>query len=222
MNEERYDVKEELKKDLWLLIVIIAALLSAVVIYNYLPNRIPMHWNDEGQIDGYGGRGSIFLFPLLGLGIYAGMLFSPLIDPRRANYAKFRGPYRVIRAILAIFSIVAYAVVAAASLGYVVKMDFIMPLGISLMFIVMGNYMGKIRHNYFLGIKTPWTLASEDVWIKTHRLGGRLWVIAGIIGAIGAFIGGKWAFAFALIPIIAASIISVVYSYILYARSQIS
>ncbi|AEE97796.1 SdpI family protein [Mahella australiensis] len=220
MNEGHYDLKQALKSDIWLIVIIAAALLSAIAVYGRLPDKIPMHWNISGEIDSYGGKGSIFLLPLMNAGIYTLMLVTPLIDPRRNNYGKFKGAYRVMRAVFVILFTIIYGVVMLASLGYKVKVDFIITFSISLMFIVFGNYMGKIRHNYFVGIKTPWTLADEDVWLKTHRLGGRLFVLAGILSMIGSFIGGTPAFILMMISVAVAALIPTIYSYIIYNRSH--
>lgn len=218
MNEERYDVRQEIRSDIWLIIIIAAMLISAFAIYGSLPEKIPMHWNINGEIDQYGTRNSIFLLPLMNVGIYFAMLFSPLIDPKRNNYGKFKGAYRLIRAIIVLILTIFYVIVAMASMGYEVKVDFIIPFSISVMFIIIGNYLGKIRHNYFVGIKTPWTLADERVWVKTHRLGGPMFVVAGLVSMVGSFMGGKWAFTLLLISVMTATIIPIVYSYILYNR----
>lgn len=216
MSEMKYNVASEVKKDWWLIAVICVTWIITFAIYGRLPEKIPIHWNAAGHIDRYGAKATIFLSPSLTTLIYAGMLFSPLIDPRRANYAKFTGPYRVIRSLLVLIFVIIHLMSTGAALNYSIKIDRILPLVLSIMIIVMGNYMGKLRHNYFVGIRTPWTLADEDVWNKTHRFGGLLWVLAGLIGLIGSFIGGMWAFMMFLIPLLAASIAAVVYSYFAY------
>ncbi|WP_026486588.1 SdpI family protein [Caldanaerobius polysaccharolyticus] len=216
MSEMKYNVASEVKKDWWLIAVICITWIITFAIYGRLPEKIPIHWNAAGHIDRYGAKATIFLSPSLTTLIYAGMLFLPLIDPRRANYAKFTGPYRVIRSLLVLIFVIIHLMSTGAALNYSIKIDRILPLVLSIMIIVMGNYMGKLRHNYFVGIKTPWTLADEDVWNKTHRFGGLLWVLAGLIGLIGSFIGGMWAFMMFLIPLLAASIAAVVYSYFAY------
>ncbi|SHE98119.1 Uncharacterized membrane protein [Caldanaerobius fijiensis DSM 17918] len=216
MSETKYDVGSEIKKDWWLIAIIIIMWIITFTIYGKLPEKIPTHWNAVGQIDGYGAKSTVFIFPAIITLIYAGMLFTPLVDPRKANYAKFAGAYRIIRGLLVLVFVALYSASTGAALSYNIKIDRVIPLILSIMIIVMGNYMGKLRHNYFVGIKTPWTLADEDVWNKTHRLGGQLWVLAGITGLIGSFIGGTWAFILFIIPLIATSIAATVYSYFIY------
>jgi uncharacterized membrane protein len=202
---------------LWLLIV--AALALGAVVYPQLPERVASHWNYRGEVDGYSSRcWGAFGIPLLTAGIYLGMLLLPLIDPRRQNYEKFAGAYRVIKAVMVIFMTVIHLVVVLNALGFKVPVDKVVIAGVSLLILVIGNYMGQFRHNYFVGIKTPWTLASEEVWRKTHRLGGRLWVAAGILGLAGAILGGPVGGLVLAIALIIAAIFPIVYSYLEFRR----
>lgn len=220
MDNNQYSVKQELKSDIWLIVIIIATLISAFVIYGRLPDSIPTHWGINGQVDGWGSKGTVFLMPILNIMIYALMLVVPLIDPRHENYSKFKGAYRVIRAVTVIVFTVIYVATMLPAMGYKINVSFVITFILSLMFLILGSYMGKIKHNYFVGIRTPWTLADESVWAKTHQLGGRLFIAAGIISIIGSFIGGTWSFVLMMGSIAAASIIAVVYSYIIYSRSH--
>ena len=202
---------------LWLLIV--AALVLGAVVYPQLPERVASHWNYRGEVDGYSSRcWGAFGIPLLTAGIYLGMLLLPLIDPRRQNYEKFAGAYRVIKAVLVIFMTGIHLVVVLNALGFKVPVDKVVITGVSLLILVIGNYMGQFRHNYFVGIKTPWTLASEEVWRKTHRLGGRLWVAAGILGLAGALLGGPFGGLVLVAALIIAAIFPIVYSYLEFRR----
>lgn len=220
INDNHYNIRQELKDDIWLIIIIIATFISAVSFYGKLPNVIPVHWGINGNIDGYGSKNTIFLMPVLNIVIYAILLAIPIIDPKRGNYGKFKNAYRVIRSVIIIFFTVVYAAILTASLGYKVRVDFIITLSISILFIVIGSFMDKIKHNYFVGIRTPWTLANEDVWTKTHRLGGRLFVAAGIISMIGSFIGGFWSFALMMASVLIAALIPAVYSFVIYKNSH--
>lgn len=197
---------------LWLLIV--AALVLGAVVYPQLPERVASHWNYRGEVDGYSSRcWGAFGIPLLTAGIYLGMLLVPLIDPRRQNYEKFAGAYRAIKAVLVIFMTGIQLVVVLNALGFQVPVEKVVVTGVSLLILIIGNYMGQFRHNYFVGIKTPWTLASEEVWRKTHRLGGRLWVAAGILGLAGALLGGPAGGLVLAAALAVAAIFPIVYSY---------
>ena len=202
---------------LWLLIV--AALVLGAVVYPQLPERVASHWNYKGEVDGYSSRcWGAFGIPLLTAGIYLGMLLIPLIDPRRQNYEKFAGAYRVIKAVLVIFMTGIHLVVVLNALGFRVPVDKAVMTGVSLLFLIIGNYMGQFRHNYFVGIRTPWTLANEEVWRKTHRLGGRLWVAAGILGLAGALLGGPVGGLVLAAALALAAIVPIVYSYLEFRK----
>lgn len=202
---------------LWLLVV--AALVLGAVVYPQLPEQVASHWNYRGEVDGYSSRcWGAFGIPLLTAGIYLGMLLLPLIDPSRQNYEKFAGAYRIIKAVLVIFMIGLHLVVVLNALGFHAPVDRIVMTGVSLLILIIGNYMGRFRHNYFVGIRTPWTLANETVWCKTHRLGGRLWVAAGILGLAGALMGGAAGGLALAIALALAVIIPFVYSYLEFRR----
>lgn len=182
------------KNDWYLLVIILVPLAIALYLYPELPAKLPSHWNIYGEIDGYSSKlFAIWFFPLLNLGIYFMMILLPKIDPRRDNYIRFSGAYRITRILLIIFLAVLYFVTILAGLGYPVKVDLLVKLGVSILFLVMGNVMGKFQHNYFVGIKTPWTLANEEVWRKTHRFASKLWVGAGFFCLILSIIGTLWA-----------------------------
>jgi uncharacterized membrane protein len=125
--------------------------------------------------------------PLVALGLYALMLVLPWFDPGRRNYASFAKPYALLRTAIVLFLGVLYAGTLVAAHGRTINMmAFIMP-ALGVMFLVMGNVMGKIRPNWFVGIRTPWTLSSKQSWNKTHRLGGRLFMALGLMFIAAAF-----------------------------------
>lgn len=170
-----------LKREWPLWLVLAGMLAAAFILYPLLPERVPVHWNWKGEVDGYGTRlQGAFTAPLLALGIYLLMLVTPLIDPRRKNYARFAGAYRLLRWGFVLFMAGIYSVWMAAALGYPVDIGLAVKMGISLLFLAIGNVMGQVRHNYFVGIKTPWTLASEEVWQRTHRLAAKVWVLGSL------------------------------------------
>jgi len=218
-NNKNFSPLEQLKADWYVIILIIATLAAAVYLYPQLPERVPSHWNVQGVVDGYSSRfWGAFGVPLMSAGIYLMMLFLPLIDPRRDNYAKFSATYRILRVVLVCFFTGLYVVIILSAKGYPVSVDRLVPLGVSLLFIIIGNYMGRFQHNYFVGIRVPWTLASEVVWRKTHRLAGPLWVAAGLLGIVGAIIGGTAAMWFLFVPLLLATVVPVVYSYLIYKQ----
>ena len=221
MENYRLD-KKMLVQDWPAILVLIIMLLAGVIIYPYLPEKVPIHWNAAGQVDNYGSRPfGAFMLPFLTVGLYILMLVLPLVDPRRENYFKFLGAYRVIRLALVLFMAVLYGIVLTAALGYYVPMDRVMPVLLGLLFLLIGNYLPRVRYNYFVGIRTPWTLANEEVWRRTHRLAGIAYVLAGVISILTAFLArGAIAFTIVITAIILASVLSIIYSLVIFQQSR--
>ncbi|MFZ5596430.1 MAG: SdpI family protein [Bacillota bacterium] len=219
MEGREYRPFRALYKD-WPLLVILGAMIAAsIVVYPHLPERVPVHWNAAGGVDRYGSRFTgAFAIPLLTVGIYAGMLLMPLIDPKRANYGRFLTAYRAIRAGLVVFLALLYGATMAVSLGYPINISRVVPFALGLLFILTGNFLTQIRFNYFTGIRTPWTLASEEVCRKTHRFGGFIFVIAGVVTVLAAFLPAPVNFAVAVGSIMAAAVASFVYSAVIYKK----
>ncbi|WP_066640280.1 SdpI family protein [Desulfolucanica intricata] len=210
---------ETLRTDWPAIIIIFAGFVAAFFVYPHMPEQVPSHWNLQGEVDDYASRfWGTFGPPLLTVGIYVMMVFLPLIDPRRQNYMKFTRAYQVFKIVLVLFLTGLYVITILYSLGYKVSINRLVPLGVSMLFIVIGNYFGQIRHNYFVGIKTPWTLASEEVWLKTHRFGAKVWVTAGFLGIVGSLISGKWGLIIMLAALAAAIILPTIYSFIIFKR----
>lgn len=210
-----------MKKDwpLWLLMV--GTLALGLYLEPRLPAQVPNHWNWRGEVDGYAGRTFAVLFqPLLTAGLYLLFLVLPRVDPRRANYARFAGTYQVIKVLLVVFMCGMQLATLGTALGYVSGPTLFLRLGLPLLFIFFGNVMGQIRHNYFVGIKTPWTLASEEVWQRTHRAAARLWVAAGLVGAVGALLPPAIGMPLLVIALSVAGIVPLVHSYLLWRRLQ--
>jgi len=201
---------------LWLTVAV-----AGVIAYPHLPMLVPSHWNVQGQIDAYSSRTwAVAFFPLFTAGIYLLMLFLPLVDPRRANYATFSGSYRVIRLALVALMSGMQGLVLLTALGHPVRIALVVPAAVSLLFIVMGNVIGQIRHNYFVGIRTPWTLASEAVWRRTHRVGGYAFVTAGFLGLVGLLFPPVARMTVFLGGVCGATLFAVAYSYWAFVDEQ--
>lgn len=169
------------KINIYSLILIVLVLTMTIIFYDRLPEEIPIHWNLKGEVDNYVSKPfGAFLSPLLMVAIWLGMKFLPNIDPRRHNYKKFESSYEIAIGVLVTFAFVLQMAIILSSLGYDISMDRIIMVMAGVMFVVIGNYLPKAKSNFFYGIKTPWTLSSEISWKKTHRLGGRLFVVSGL------------------------------------------
>jgi uncharacterized membrane protein len=212
-------MKDEKNKTLVLWIIAAIPLLATALVFNRLPDQIPMHWNVHGQIDAYYPKFPwAFMLPVIGILIVFLMDVLPKLDPKRENYDKFNSQYQYIKIFLLLFFIVIQFITIGVSLGATIKVDLIIKLMVGIMFITMGNLMPKFKHNYFVGIKTPWTLANESVWLKTHRHGGFIWFAAGFLLVILSFIPGSISAAIYLGLILTAAFEPIIYSYLLFKK----
>lgn len=207
-----------LKKDWALILLILFGFVISIYFYPSLPDRMPIHWNIHGEANRYGSRlFGAFGIPLINLGIYLMFVALPYIDPKRKNYDNFKPTYQLFKYIIIIFLVCLHVITLLYATGVKVDISMFIQIAISLLFILMGNAMGRIKYNYFMGIRTPWTLANEDVWRKTHRLAAPLWVAGGILNLV-LFLLGAGFYGFIII-IIAISIIPTVYSYMIYQKT---
>jgi uncharacterized membrane protein len=203
------------------LLIIAAAVVASAIVYPKLPETIPTHWNMDGQPDGWSNRAfGAWITPVILLGMWALFRLLPAIDPRGANYAKFGGAFEAIIDSLMLFLLGMHIVLLRAGLGYPVQIERIVPFGVGVLLIVIGNLLPRCRPNWFVGIRTPWTLSSDRVWEKTHRLGGRLFVAAGFLIAIAALFWVQWVRVVLITSILLATAAVLIYSYLEWKREQ--
>jgi uncharacterized membrane protein len=201
-------------------LLVLVMLCSTVVAWQQIPDSqpIPVHYGFDGTPDRYGGKVEALLVePLIGIAFTVLFAILPRIDPRAQNLMRSQKPYAAtaIAALLLLLSIHTATILQA--LGWTVNVAMVVSVGVSLLFAVIGNYLGKVRSNFSFGIRTPWTLSSEHSWHKTHRLGGRLLFWLGIIGVITALADAKQLFFIALLGGTAGiTIFLVLYSYIMW------
>lgn len=206
----------------WPLLLLIALSLAAGwFVYPHLPPRIPVHWGLNGQPNGYGPPWmGAFFGGLLALGVYLLFAILPLVDPRRRNYESFRPFYRLLRWLVVLFLLLLGALTMSAGLGDHPPVKTIVPLGVSLLIVLIGNFLGKVKPNWFVGIRTPWTLSSEEVWRRTHRFAAPLWVAGGIAMLVSAFLPGKAQVVAFFGVFTALVVLPILQSYILWARQK--
>lgn len=191
----------------------------AALVWPWVPDRMPIHWNLQGEVDGYGGKFvGLLLLPLTCLGLYLLLLVLPRIDPGYRNYQSFATAYSAIRISLLLFMAAVYAVVVLVALGNRVNMSTVIGLSMAALFVVLGVFMPQIRPNWFVGVRTPWTLSSPLSWTKTHRLAGRLFVGIGLAMAAWAIVPSPWMFALAMSLAGVSVVWIVVYSYLVYRK----
>jgi len=203
--------------------LVIAALALAVSLWAYpqLPPTVATHWNVRGEADGFTSRlVAVSIMPLVILVMTGLFNVLPRLDPRRANYSKFIGTYWLIANAVILFILIGHGMIVATGLGYPVKIGRTMPIGVGLLFIVLGNYLTRVEPNWFIGIRTPWTLSSDTVWRKTHRTGGWLMVLGGAAIAACAFFPPAAFLPLFIAAVLLMAVIPIVQSYILWKREQ--
>lgn len=210
------------KKDWAMLALLILIVVSGFAIAPLLPDKVPVHWNINGEVDGWGSKYiNLFLSSGLALFIYLLMSFIPAIDPLRKNYENFAKPYQYLKFFLTLFFIYLHVFLVYSSLRETPpqgNLIFIIPF--SLLFIMIGWLLPKFKRNFFAGIRTPWTLVSDKNWEKTHNFGGKAFIAAGILSFISAFFGGAASFIVLISSILVASGATVVYSYLEYRKEK--
>ena len=203
------------------LILIAIALIAGLALWNQLPDQMASHWNANDQVDGYISKfWGVFLKPLVTLRMFVLFLVVPNIDPLKANIAQFRETFNVFIALIVAFMLYIHGLTLAWSLGNQnFKMSAAMLPFMGVLFIAIGYLLRRAKRNFFIGIRTPWTLSSDSVWDKTHQLGSVLFMLSGAFAILGGFFGGMTALWLMFVPLIGSSLFLMIYSYILY-RSE--
>jgi uncharacterized membrane protein len=207
-----------LKKEWINWIIILIPFIFIALNWGKFPESIPTHFGFDGTPDQYSNKVTgLILFPSINIGMYLLLMAVPFIDPRKKNYSLFDGKWRIIRTVLHTFIAFITMITCLYSLGYKMDIGNMVCFGILALFMVLGNYMGNLRSNYFIGIRVPWTLESETVWSLTHRLAGRIWVFGSLAMIILLYFlpGMKWMF---LPFVLLIALIPIVYSYIKYKQ----
>lgn len=197
------------------------ALVLSALAYSHLPARVPSHWNVHGKVDGYSSRlVGAFLLPAMILGFAVLAQILPKIDPKRRNYERFQSTYWLFMNGVLLFVLGLHAAMLAAGIGMHVNMNRLLPVGMGLLFVLLGNYMGRVRPNWFVGVRTPWTLSSDTVWRKTHRTAGQVFVAGGIVIALSTLLPSPASIIVLVAAIIVMPAIPIIQSYVLWKREQ--
>ncbi len=211
------------KMQIAIYLMIAAGFILSVAFYDKLPENMATHWNAKGQIDGYMPKSDgAFFGPVMMVIMAALFMLIPRIPPLRSNFEKFRIYYEGFTLFLMTILLIGNIWVLLWNVGIKASANLIMPV-ITVMvggsFFFLGMILRKIKRNWFIGVRTPWTLSNEVVWKRTHEFSGPLFVVAGLVTMAGALFG-QLAIWFILVPVIAASIVATVYSYVIYKKVQ--
>jgi len=198
-------------------LIILATAIYSAVIATRLPDIVPTHWNAAGHVDKYGSKWTtVLLMPCMMIGMTALMFLLPKISPKKFEIVPFLNTFNYIIVLVLCMFAVLHVVIAQATLHEGFPMTRVMPAVIYLFFALLGNVLGKVKRNFWVGIRTPWTLADERVWDRTHRLAARLWTVGGIVGFLLSLFGLPFTIVFGLLMVMA--LYPVVQSYLIYQK----
>lgn len=200
----------------------LAPLAALAILYGSLPDQVPLHWGLDGAVDRYGSKAELLLLGLIAPAMALLFMFLPKLDPRKKNYEKFQGYYD------------SFAIAVVAFWGLLMGLTFIesfrpgtLSVGrfvtalMGLLFLFLGNMLGKIKPNFFFGVRTPWTISDPDVWNKTHRLAGMLWFWSGLLFLVAALLLPESAmFLLLMACILITTLVMIVMSYIWFRKKH--
>ncbi|WP_452221894.1 SdpI family protein [Lacinutrix salivirga] len=212
-------MKSLFKKDVLLLIIVAIPFAYLAYLWNDLPETVPIHWNEKGEIDGYGSKITLWLIPIL-LPLLVFILFSiiPKIDPK-GQIKKMGNKYGLVKFLLTTFMSVLAIFIIYSSKSQSLTNPKIILLFIGFLYLILGNYMKTFKPNYFVGVRTPWTLENETVWKATHKMAGKLWLIGGLsIIILSMVLSTESIFTVFIVITIIIAVIPIVYSYLKFKK----
>ncbi len=194
------------------LLLIFISFVLAFYFYPRLPDLLPTHWGINGQVDGYSSKTfALFFMPILSIFLYILFIFLPKTDPYRQNFKKFESYFNIFIALVQTFFLYIY-------LGFRFNMIQILSPAFAALFYYAGVLTSKAKRNWFVGIRTPWTLSSNQIWSQTHQLGGKLFKLVSLTALLGLFFP-QFAFSLLFIPLVSVSTFIFAYSYWLYRKT---
>jgi len=200
-------------------VVLIITWIAAFFYYPKLPEMIPTHWNIDGQIDDYTAKPwGVYLVPIVSTVMSLLLLILPKISPKGFRLDSALRVYYMITLIMALFLFGIMLLMFNAALDQSFDMNVWLLAGIGGLMIIIGNFLSKVPKNFFLGIRTPWTLSSDEVWYKTHRFGAWVFILSGLAIIIAAFTGASTSLILVLIGIMA--IVPILYSLYVYKKLE--
>jgi len=198
--------------------IIVLSFIIAVCSYPYMPEKMAIHWNAKGNVDSYGSRfEGLFFLPFLLAGLFLLFMAIPKIDPLKYNIEDFRKYYDNFIVLFFIFLLSVYLWSILWNFGVEIRINAVIPVGVGILFFYVGILLENAKRNWFIGIRTPWTLSSEDVWNRTHKIGGKLFKVLGLVVIFGIFFQ-KYVLFFFLVPLLLVAGYLVVYSYFEYQK----
>jgi uncharacterized membrane protein len=206
------------KSEILILFMVAMSFVAGYFLYPQLPEKMASHWNVQGEVDGYVSRfWGAFLMPIIALVMFLIFSFIPRIDPMKENIEKFRNYFDGFIILIVLFLFYIYALTIFWNFEYIFDIGQVLAPAFAILFYFSGILISKAKRNWFIGIRTPWTMTNDIVWDKTHKLGAILFKISGAICLFGLLLPA-YAFAFVLAPVILFSIYLIIYSYLEYRK----
>lgn len=209
-------------KSPWLgLALVVAGFVFALAVYPSLPAEVPTRWSTSGEVTGWMPRtAGALLLPGVALGVWLLGWILPRIDPWKAHYERFIETYWLLINFIVFFTVLIEVVVLGVALGWPIDVNRVVPVGVGMLLVVIGNFLPRIRPNWWMGIRTPWTLTSERVWVKTHRVGGKSLVVGGVLMMATVLLPPSLREASMVAVSLGAALVPAVYSYLLWRRER--
>ena len=206
------------RKKIIALVIVIASFILAALVYPLMPSKVASHWNAQGEVDGYMSKSwGLFLMPAFSLAIFLLFLILPKIDPLKKNYQKFKAHYEGFILVIIGFFFYLYIITLMWNANMKFSINQMLVPAFAILFYYSGVLMEKAKRNWFVGIRTPWTLSSKAVWDKTHRIGGQLFKLSAVVVLLG-LLSDKLLVYIVVIPIAGSSIFLIAYSYFEYQK----
>lgn len=206
------------KTTLIIWVVVFLSFIVSIYFYDQMPEKVASHWNFRGEVDGYMPRfWGVFLMPFVLAGLSLLFMVIPVIDPLKENIMEFRGYYDRFIILFLVFMFSVHLQIIFWNLGVEVSPNVVFPVGFGVLFFYAGVLCENAKRNWFIGIRTPWTLSSDVVWDRTHKVGGRLFKFSGVVAFFGVFFP-DYALFFMVVPVVLVSVYTVVYSYFEFQR----
>ena len=200
--------------------IVLLSVLIGIVLYPSMPDAMASHWDAAGQVNGYMPKfWGLFLMPIISTMLLGLFIAIPKIDPLAKNIRKFRKQFDMFVLLMMMFMLYIYLLTIGWNFGVRFGMTQALAPALALLFYYMGAMMEESKRNWFIGIRTPWTMSSDRVWGETNRLGGKLMKAAGVVALFGV-VFPDFAFTLILAPVIAFAIFSVVYSYVIFKKQS--
>ena len=210
-------IKKNLKALIISSILILLPIIAGLLLWDQLPERFATHWGVDGQPDSWAGKPmAVFGMPLFILAVqWIGALVTAA-DPKNKNQTN--KAFTVVLWITPAISLLGAGMIYGTALGMVIQVNTLMPIFMGILFLFVGNYLPKCKQNHTIGLKLPWTLDNEENWNATHRLGGKVWVAAGVLMLLCTFLPESWNVVGVFVVTVAAVVIPCVYSYVYYRK----